>query len=409
MVAVIGAGVVGCACSLYLQRSGYQVTLFDQNEPGLGASFGNAGIFADYARLPFASFSNLLAVPGLLLAKDSPLSIRPSHFRKMIPYGYWFAKATLPSNYQQGGDTLTWLSGLAAEADPILWNFASAQDLIGGEGCIALYGNQSDKQNSIPSHIIERKARGVALKVLSKAELHDLEPGLNAFYRGGVLYEKTRFARDPHKLTQRYFSAFLQAGGSFQRSEARPKIRADGEVEICLTEKKLRFDRIVVAAGVQSTNLIGALGSAVPLVSERGYHLVLSGDKSQLKRPVVWLDKSVFLTPMAEGIRVAGTAEFADPGDRPDSSRVLQMLSVAHEMLANPGKKLRDWVGSRPSTPDSLPVIGQSRASNRIIFAFGHGHLGLSLSGATALLIKNILDDKEDKARLQKLSPMRFV
>lgn len=408
-VAVLGAGIVGLSTALTLQNAGFDVTLFDQAEPGKGASFGNAGVFADYARLPMSSFSNLVAMPGMLLDRESPLSIRKSYLTRMIPYGYRFAKAALPENYRKGGDALTTLSELAQTADEQLWTLTEAHDLIGTSGCLALYGSAGGLQPGLAAQLQEREARGVALEYLDAKGVHDLEPDLLPFYTGGVRYKFTRFAKSPYQLSQRYFAKFLAMGGRFYQTDVRDVLTSENRADVIHGQGSDRFDAVVLATGIASRELAKRMGSEIPLVSERGYHLMVDAGQRRISRPVVWLDKSVFLTPMTDGIRVAGTAEFADPGDSPSASRSDLMLRVARTMFGQELQERSEWVGSRPSMPDSLPVIGFSPRSERVVFAFGHGHLGLSLSAVTAMLVRQMLMGEAPHSVLKAVSPRRFA
>lgn len=407
-VAVLGAGIVGLSTALTLQHAGFDVTVFDKAEPGKGASFGNAGVFADYARLPMASFSNLVAVPGMLLDRESPLSIRKSHLGRMLPYGYRFAKATLPENYKRGGDTLMALSELAGTADQVLWDLAEVHDLIGFHGCLALYGSEGGLQPGLAAQIEERQARGVALEYLNTHEVHDLEPDLLPFYTGGILYTLTRFAKNPYQLSCRYLAKFVALGGQFVQAEVHQVETTGHHVDVVHGLKTQRFDVVVLAAGVASREMAMRMGCEIPMVSERGYHLMVDAGRRGIARPVVWLDKSVFLTPMTDGIRVAGTAEFANPDDAPSSDRSRLMMHVAGRMLGEGLSQRSEWVGSRPSVPDSLPVIGYSPGNQRVVFAFGHGHLGLSLSAATGELVRQLLVHGALNPVLEALSPRRF-
>lgn len=408
-VGVLGAGIVGLSTALTLQHAGFNVTIFDKAEPGNGASFGNAGIFADYARLPMSSFSNLIAMPSMLLDSESPLSIKKSYLSRMLPYGYRFAMATLPTHYKKGGDVLTDLSELSLDASEKLWNIADAHDLIGTCGCLALYGSEGGISKGLAKQMAERQSRGVPLAYLNPKEVHDLEPDLLPFYTGGIHYKSTKFAKSPIHLSHRYFGKFLEMGGQFIQTEV-SDVKADEQHAVVSHAKGTdRFDAIVLAAGVSSRELAKRLGSNMPLVSERGYHLMVDAGERRINRPVVWLDRSVFLTPMNDGVRVAGTAEFAFPDDTPSATRSDLILRIARTMFGDALQERSEWVGSRPSMPDSLPVIGYSPKSERVIFAFGHGHLGLSLSAATGALVCQMLEGQSPHHALKALSPARFA
>lgn len=408
-IGVIGAGIVGLSTALTLMQAGFKVKLFDKSEPGKGASFGNAGVFADYARLPMSSFSNLISMPSMLLDDSSPLSIKKSYLTKMLPYGYRFARATFPSNYKHNGDVLTELSQLSLVASEKLWKFAQTEDLIGTKGCLALYGSESGISKNLLKQMTERKARGVSLQYLNPREVNDLEPDLLPFYTGGIYYNLTKFAKNPFDISCRYFKKFIDTGGEFIQSDVYDIQATDDTVDVIHAKGIDSLDSAVVSSGIGSNDFVSRLGCRIPLVSERGYHLMVDVGQKQLSRPVVWLDKSVFLTPMTEGVRVAGTAEFAYPDDSPTTARSSLMLEIARTMFGENLKKCSEWVGSRPSMPDSLPVIGRSPKSNRVVFAFGHGHLGLSLSAATGELVRQMFQSETHHSILQALSPKRFA
>ena len=183
---------------------------------------------------------------------------------------------------------------------------------------------------------------------------------------------------------------------------------SESHAAVVYGQAKDTFDAVVLAAGVASRDIAQQLGLDMPVVSERGYHLMVDVSQRQISRPVVWLDKSVFLTPMSQGIRVAGTAEFANPDDSPSATRSALMLRIARTMIGEETHQRSEWVGSRPSTPDSLPVIGFSKGNRRVICAFGHGHLGLSLSAVTGELVCQLLRGAVEDTLLQALSPHRF-
>ncbi len=407
-IGIIGAGIVGLSSALWLQRAGFRVTLIDRSEPGQGASFGNAGLFADYARLPFARFSTLCRMPGLLLDRQSPLSMSPRYLPTLTPYGWHFFRACLPARYRRGRQALTELQQHASAADQQLLKATGAEDLVRNGGCLGLFSTPEGFARARVGDLRERQLQGVELYLLEAAEVRDLEPGLTDFCAGGVLYPNTRFTVSPLELCRRFAHHFAGNGGELL-TEAVSFVtpRADS-IEVQTSGRRQRFDRLVIAAGTASRWLCEQLGCHIPLVSERGYHLSLDSNGRSLNRPVGWLDKSVFLTPMRGGIRVAGTAEFADTDAPPSSDRTRVMLEHARTMLGEDAEVRASWVGSRPSTPDSLPVIGALCEHPRISLAFGHGHLGLTLAAITGQLVAQQIAGEPTVVPLEYFSPDRF-
>jgi len=159
-IGIIGAGIVGLSSAIWLQRAGYRVTLIDRDEPGLGASFGNAGLFADYARLPFARFALMCKMPGMLMDSRSPLSLAGHYLPNLVPYGWSFFKACFPANYRRGRHALTELQSRAREADQVLLKETGSQELVRNEGCLGLFGTQQGFDKAKGSDLAERRAQG---------------------------------------------------------------------------------------------------------------------------------------------------------------------------------------------------------------------------------------------------------
>ncbi len=407
-IGIIGAGVIGLSTALYLQRAGYQVTLIDKDDPGMGASFGNAGLFADYSRLPFARFSMMCKMPGMLLDSSSPLSMQGSYLPSLVPYGWRFFKACFPANYKRGKAALTALQNQTQQADRLLLQETGSQDLVKAQGCLGLFTSEQGFVDAQAGDLHERQQQGANLQFLSAAEVQDLEPDLAEFHAGGVFYPDTRFTVSPISLSRQYVSHFVSNGGRLLQDEVQALKPNGAGVTIQLSDQKINFDRLVVCAGVASKKLLEPLGINIPLVSERGYHLTLDSGSKQLSRPVGWLDKAVYLTPMSEGIRLAGTAEFAAVDAPVNPKRAEAMLEHARVMLGHDLKVSSTWVGSRPSTPDSLPVIGALPDHPQISLAFGHGHLGLTFGAVTGQLIKEIINGEKTSVDLTPFAPERF-
>lgn len=407
-IGILGAGVVGLATALSLQKAGYKVTLIDKEAPGMGASFGNAGLFADYARVPFTKFSMMRKLPEMLLDKTSPLSVQGSYLPNLMPYGWAFFKACFRDRYEHGKAALKSLQDLSRQADQELLSLTQTQDLVRSEGCLGLFTTEEGFASARNGDLRERREQGANLEFLSSGQIRDLEPDLADFYAGGVFYPNTRFTVSPVELSRRYARYFTEHGGVILRDKVQALLPGASEVKVRLTGSTLKFDQVVVCAGVFSKEILLPLGVRMPLVSERGYHLMLDIGAKSLTRPVGWLDKAIFLTPMAGGVRLAGSAEFAFTDAPLNQARADTMLVHATVMLGRAPQIKSTWVGSRPSTPDSLPVIGKLDRHPRVMVAFGHGHLGLTFGALTGKLITECVQDKATSVDLQPFSATRF-
>lgn len=407
-IGILGAGIVGLSTAIFLQEAGYKVTLIDKEAPGMGTSFGNAGLFADYARLPFAKFAMMRKMPGMLLDKTSPLSMQSSYLPSLMPYGWEFFKACFPTKYAQGKAAMKSLQEHTQLTDQTLLNLTNAQRLIKSGGCLGLFATEDNYALARNGDLQERREQGVNLEFLSAKQVHDLEPDLADFHAGGVFYPDTRFTVSPLELSRHYAQHFSKNGGIILQDKVLAVSPNDNEVLVRLSDSIATYDQVVVCTGTASKGILAQLGVKVPLVSERGYHLTLDIGEKSLSRPVGWLDKAVFLTPMEGGVRLAGTAEFASVDAPLNPQRADTMLEHAKVMLGNNPSIKSTWVGSRPSTPDSLPVIGSLEQHPRVKAGFGHGHLGLTFAAITGKLITECIQGKTTSVCLKPFSAARF-
>ena len=408
-IGILGAGVVGLATALQLQKAGYKVTLIDREAPGMGASFGNAGLFADYARLPFSKFAMMRKMPGMLLDKTSPLSMQGSYLPSLMPYGWEFFKACFPAKYAKGKVAMKSLHEFTLQADKELLEMTRAQDLIRSEGILGLFATEDGFATAQQGDLQERRDQGVNLEFLNANQVRELEPDLADFHAGGVFYPDARFTVSPVELSRRYADHFTANGGVILQNQVQAVEPGENDVTVRLTGDTVKYDQVVVCTGVASKEILASMGIKMPMVSERGYHLTLDIGAKALSRPVGWLDKAVFLTPMEGGVRLAGTAEFAFADAPLNPQRADAMLEHAKVMLGNNPSIKSTWVGSRPSTPDSLPVIGTVDKHPRVKVAFGHGHLGLTFAAVTGKLITECVQGQATSVDLTPFSATRFA
>ena len=407
-IGILGAGVVGLATALHLQKAGFKVTLIDKEAPGMGASFGNAGLFADYARLPFSKFAMMRKMPGMLLDKTSPLSMQGSYLPSLMPYGWEFFKACFPAKYAQGKVAMRSLHEYTQQADKDLLELTRAQDLVRSEGVLGLFATEDGFATAQTGDLQERREQGVNLDFLNADQVRELEPDLAGFHAGGVFYPDARFTVSPVELSRRFARHFTDNGGVIVQNKVLAVTPEADEVSVQLSDSSVKYDQVVICAGVASNAMLSPLGVKMPLVSERGYHLTLDIGAKALSRPVGWLDKAVFLTPMEGGVRLAGTAEFAFADAPLNHERADAMLEHAKVMLGDNPSIRSTWVGSRPSTPDSLPVIGTVGKHPRVKVAFGHGHLGLTFAAVTGKLITECVQGQATSVDLTPFSADRF-
>ena len=396
-IAVIGAGIVGVATGLILQREGHQVTLVDPAPPGTGTSFGNAGSIAVGSVYPTGSPGNWKQVPKMLVDPASPLNIRPAHLPRMLPWLVQFLAASTPSRVEEISKHLRAITKDAMTAHKTLITLSGAHEVVRPVGWLKVYSSQA-KFDRTAEERATMERRGVRFDVLTADEIRQLEPGLSPRFTHAYHQPENGFVSQPIKLTEAYFAKFRDLGGGWIAERVQRFDCGAAGVEQVVTDRGMHdVDAVVVAAGARSHEICAMLGRKVPLDTERGYHLnlnVLEGP--ELRRPTVIGDHGFVLAPMQDGLRLTTGAEFAGVDAPPDFRRVYRMLPMAHEAL--PGLKTevtREWLGFRPSTPDSVPVIGASPDQPNVYFGFGHSHIGLTLAARTGELLADLIAGRD--------------
>jgi D-amino-acid dehydrogenase len=408
-VAVLGAGVIGLCSAISLQKAGFKVTLIDTQQPGLGASFGNAGLFADYARLPFANFAMLRKVPKMLFDKNSPLAIDPSYSPALMRYAKEYLKACKGSRYQAGKQGLYNLHSIAKAADKVLINASKSEYLISQQGFMGLFSSADSFEQAKPG-FTEREQQGAQLELLSSEQIRALEPQLKMPFAGAVYYPNTYHSLDPQLYSASLFTHFRQNGGVFCQEKITQinPLEQQGLIQLRSVLQEASYDQLVIATGAATKALVEQLHLSIPQVCERGYHLMLKNSALAINRPIAWMNQGVHMTPMNKGIRVAGTAEYTQHDAPPSERRKAVMLKHAKQMLGSEIEVESSWVGSRPTTPDSLPVIAKMKNQANVTLAFGHGHLGLTLAAATGKVVAELVANQIPSVDISAFTAERF-
>ena len=406
-IAVIGAGVVGLAVALRLALAGREVVMIDPGEPGSGASHGNAGTIADYAVMPVGTPEVLRNLPSLLLDAASPLAIRKAAILGLAPWLVRFLRQSLPAAAARNAGVL---AGLLADAAP-RWQALAAEvggaDLLQDRGALYLYDSAA-AHAAAHRDMAARRALGVTVDLVGPAELAVLEPGLPAGAAGGAFFPKARFLTDPGRMMACLARAAGQAGVRHLRWRVLSLGRSQGGVRLAGEGHSLQARQVVIAAGAHSRPLALMAGDRVPLDTERGYHAEYDMAAPRLLRPTCPTARGFYLCPMAGRLRVAGTVELGGLDPRPSPHRIARLVEGARAVFPDLAEPSRTWLGFRPSLPDSLPVIGPSSAGTEVLYAFGHGHIGLTLAPVTAAIIADLVAGRAPPLDLAATSVRRF-
>ncbi|MCV9940770.1 FAD-binding oxidoreductase [Boseaceae bacterium BT-24-1] len=408
-IAIIGAGIVGTATAHALLDEGHEVLLVDKEGPAFGPSRGNAGIIAHTDVLPIASPNMLRKVPGFLLDPLGPLTIRLGYLPQLLPWLARFLLAARPAAYERSIAGIIAIQQLALPA----WLARAEKAGLGGHihrrGALYAYGDAKDGPH-LEELARRQRAAGIAVDMLQPQELRQMEPALKNRFAGAAFHPDAAHISDPLALTMALFEAALARGATFEKAEVDNISVGERPALIGPNGWQRVVDRVVVAAGAWSKPLAAAMGDNIPLDTERGYNVSFPGVTGLTSRPVGFKDHGFVMTPLESGLRIGGAVEFGGLHAVPNHARTKALYDKAATLVDGlPAfDRGRLWMGFRPSLPDSLPVIGKASRNPNVVYAFGHGHYGMTQSTATADLVAALIAGRQPAIDLSHFSPQRF-
>jgi D-amino-acid dehydrogenase len=408
-VAVIGAGIVGLAVAAALQDDGRSVVLLDRRGIAQEASRGNAGALAFSDILPLASPGIMRRAPRWLLDPLGPLAIPPAYLPAILPWLVRFWRASRPDRAAASLAAQAGLMALAAAEAPGMLGRAGAGHMVRRDGSLQLYASEAEMADAVPGWQA-RERHGIAFEHVRGQRLAELQPGLHPRFAAGTFVPGWQTVSDPYDVACRLAEHVTARGGRLETRDVRMVTPAEAGVSVqFLDGTALTARHAVIAAGAWSKPLARALGDRIPLETERGYNTTLPSGAFDLRRQLIFGGHGFVITPLGTGVRVGGAVELGGLRRPPNMARADAMLRHAAAFL--PGLRTgggRPWMGFRPSLPDSLPVIGPASATPRVIYAFGHGHLGLTQSAATGRIVADLIAGRPPRLPLGPFRPDRF-
>ncbi len=407
---VVGAGIVGASCAWHLQRRGAQVTVIDPVEPGQSTSFGNAACISPSSISPFSYPGAIRNVPGWLLDPLGPMRIRWKDAPRLAPWFWRFWRAGNAQRVKEiAAAQTTLMASVTADYDEIL-RATGAESLRRSEGLILLYGNAAELAAD-EWHYDIRREFDLPWQRLTTAELHALEPAVQLGAEGiAVLDPLWQHLLSPADVTSTIANAAFAQGAQWVQDRARKvACSLDGVTVDTLSGQRIKGDFLVLATAVWTNELLKQLGHKAPLIAKRGYHSMLAQPNVTLCHPLMSVSEYVVMTPMRDGLRVAGTAEFARIDAAPDYRRARVLIQHAQRFLPGvAGASVTEWMGQRPMMPDSMPVLGPLPGRERVLCAFGHGHYGLTQGPTTGRIVADLVFGHAPHVDLKPFSILRF-
>ncbi|WP_326914456.1 NAD(P)/FAD-dependent oxidoreductase [Sphingopyxis chilensis] len=398
------------ATALTLTLRGITVTLIDAGAPGGGCSSGNAGVIATSFVLPLSNIHTLVRVPRMLLDPLGPLSIRSSDLPSLAPWLFRYALNALPGAQLKSIEGLKAINARALVAWRELLLAAGASSLLSERGMLEVSPSLDlGAERSLRALARRLSDQQAAVELLDPLQAGELEPLLSGRIGAALFHGRVAHVSDPMAVNSALLSAFVERGGKMKQARVvsiNPRVNG---VTITTGDQCLGADRVVVCAGFWSADLLRPLGVRVPIAAERGYHFMMREVAHRPSRPISFHRESFLASPLGNGLRLAGTVELAKPTSLPSWRRADQLRELAgryvDDWAAGQGER---WMGCRPSFPDSLPAIGRLSRDNRVLYAFGHQHLGLTQAAVTGQAVAALLGSGDPPFPLNICSLERF-
>ncbi|MGP5406211.1 NAD(P)/FAD-dependent oxidoreductase [Psychrobacter celer] len=409
-VIVIGAGMVGTSIAWHLQKNNSQVLLLDKKLPGSETSYGNAGLIQREAihTHPFprqlTEMIRVLPNQGTDIRYRIPALLR--YHQALLQYWKYSAPATVK---KIEAEWQTLIAHCTSEHQTMI-SASGADELITRDGWLQLHRSEDTFKEAIESAIAARE-QGVEHNVLSLAELKAMEPSANFDgFVGAIHWLNSWQVSNPSALVKAYAKNFEEMQGTIKESDVKEIVK-EGEGWKIITDKETYYsDKLVIAAGPWSNDLIKPLGYNLPLFPMRGYHQHFKvTDKNTIHHSMFDMDKGFVMGPMQQGIRITTGAEMTTMNAPKNFGQLQTVLKFARKTLPlDDAVESEAWAGSRPCMPDMKPVIGPAPKHDKLWFAFGHSHQGFTLGPMTGRIVEEMIHDKPLLVDITPFSAQRF-
>ena len=408
-VTVIGAGIVGVCCAMSLMEQGKTVRIVDMAGVAKKTSYGNAGVISPWSVIPQAMPGMWLNAIKWFMDPKGPISIRPAHLPQFLPWAARFFANGRPHRVKAISDGMAQLMRGNIQLYRHHLSGTGQESLIRDSHMVAAY--RHPEQINLHDLSGELRAKvGAETEQIDAHALRQLEPALSHEYKAAVLVKNQSRTVSPARLATTLIEKAQNNGAQLLiASVNKLKPASNGEWQLETSVGVLSAPAVVMAAGAWSPTLLEPLGLKVPLACERGYHLEFANPGVTLNNSILDMTLKFVTSSMEGGIRSAGTAEFDQLNYAPNYSRAEMLKPMTKSMLPDLNTdSTSQWMGIRPSFPDSLPCIDVMPDHRNLFLAFGHNHYGLGMAPQTGQFVANLITGSDSEIDMKPYSATRF-
>jgi len=409
-IIVIGAGILGVSSAIHLQRRGFDVKIIDRLPPGDGTSFGNAGVLAASSVIPVPGPGLLAKVPKMLFDPDGPLFLKWGYLPRLAPFLVPYLKNGSASRVRKIAAALSHIVVDAVDEHQALARDTGAGKWLTGDDYLFVFRDRAAFEADKFSWELRRQNWPHGWEEIEGAALGEIAPHINRANTFAIRLGQHGTCTSPANYTKALAEHFVREGGKILTAEVTGiSAPAEGPVVVTASGEAHSAARLVVAAGAYSARLAKMIGADFSLEAERGYHIELKAPTRTVPLPTMVASGKFVATPMAGGLRLAGLVEFGGLDAAASEGPIAMLKRAAAKLL--PGLEYEshtEWLGYRPATTDSLPVIGAKAENPNVFYAFGHHHIGLTGAPKTARLLATLMVGETPNTDMAPYSPDRF-
>ena len=409
-VLIIGAGITGITTAYELLEQGYQVTVLDKHlYPAMETSFANGGQLSACNAEVWNQKATVLKGIKWMTQKDAPLLLNPSF--DLHKYAWLMEFVGNIKHYEKNTQDTVRIALLARKR---LFEIAEKEQIdfdLEKRGILHFYHNETDYQTATRVNDLLCKG-GLERHAVNNTEIHNIEPALTGEYYGGF-YCPDDATGDIHKYTTGLAKVVVAKGGKILQgvevTDLKLQEGVQTGVEVIyqsvdpkdpdMQDGSMKAEALVICGGVGSYQLAHLAGDRVNVYPVKGYSITvqLDDEHSQARAPwVSLLDESAKIVTSRLGktrLRIAGTAEFNGYNRDIRMDRIQPLIHWVNRNFDISTEHCVPWAGLRPMMPDMMPVVRQGKHP-RVFYNTGHGHLGWTLSAATAAMISAVISTK---------------